>query len=102
MKKKNFDKAKGQLILKGHFDVFKSTKKPMKKGVFSRPSGNRIVTPIFFFTGVTGGWAGWATAHPNFGRIEGAAGQRRRGVGQHAALQLAHPVFGSHLRPFKF
>jgi len=44
--------------------------------------------------GVTGGWAGWAIAHPFFFRIEGAAGQRRR-----AALLLAHPAFGSHLRP---
>ena len=24
--------------------------------------------------GVSGGWAGWAIAHPGFGRIEGAAG----------------------------
>jgi hypothetical protein len=24
------------------------------------------------------GWAGWASAHPDFGRIEGASGQRRR------------------------
>ena len=42
--------------------------------------------------GVTGGWAGCAIAHPDLGRIEGAAGQRRR-----AALLLAHPVLGSYL-----
>ena len=29
-------------------------------------------------TGVTGGWAGWAIAHPGFGRIEGVARQLRR------------------------
>ena len=44
--------------------------------------------------GVSGGWAGWAIAHPVFGRIEGVAGQRRR-----AALLLAHPVLRSQLRP---
>ena len=44
--------------------------------------------------GVSGVWAGWAIAHSVFGRIEGAAGQRRR-----AALHLAHPVLGSELRP---
>ena len=44
--------------------------------------------------GVTGGWAGWPIAHPVLGRIEGAAGQRRC-----AALLIAHPVFGSQLRP---
>ena len=38
--------------------------------------------------------AGWAIAHPVFGRIEGAAGRQR-----HATLLLAHPVLGSHLRP---
>lgn len=45
--------------------------------------------------GVTGGWAEWAIAHPVFGRIEGAAGQRR----WRALLLLAHPVLGTHLRP---
>ena len=44
--------------------------------------------------GVTGGWAGGAIAHPDFGKLEGTAGQRRR-----AALLLAHPDFGSYLRP---
>ena len=44
--------------------------------------------------GVTGGWTGWAIAHPDFDRIEGAAGQLRR-----APLLLAHPAFGSYLRP---
>ena len=43
--------------------------------------------------GVTGGWAGWAIAHPVFGRIEGPAWQRRR-----TTLLLAHPVSGSQLR----
>ena len=37
---------------------------------------------------------GWAIAHPDFGKLEGTAGQRRR-----AALLLAHPDFGSYLRP---
>ena len=32
------------------------------------------------FRGVGSGWAGWAHAHPDFGQIEGAAGQRRRGA----------------------
>ena len=48
---------------------------------------------LIFYRGITGGWAGWAIAHLVFGRIEGAAGQRRR-----AALLIAHPVFGSQLR----
>jgi hypothetical protein len=47
-----------------------------------------------YFRGVSGGWAGWAIALPVLGRIEGAAGQRRRAV-----LLLAHPVFGSHYAP---
>ena len=42
--------------------------------------------------GVSSSWAGWAIAHPDFGRIEGATGQWRR-----AALLLAHPAFGSQL-----
>ena len=49
------------------------------------------------FRGISGEWAGWAgraIAHPDFGRIEGATQQR-----WHTALLLAHPVFGSHLRP---
>ena len=40
-------------------------------------------------------WAGWEIAHPVFGTIEGATGQRR-----HAILLIAHPVFGSQLRPW--
>ena len=40
--------------------------------------------------GVSGRWAGWAIAHPVFGRIEGAA-----------TLLLARTVLGSHLRPCK-
>ena len=44
--------------------------------------------------GVTGGWAWWAIAHLVSARIEGADGQLRR-----AALLIAHPVFGSQLRP---
>ena len=43
--------------------------------------------------GVSGGWAGWAIAHPVSDRIKDAAGQRRR-----AGLHLAHPVLGSELR----
>ena len=43
--------------------------------------------------GVSGGWAGWAIARSGFNRIESAAGQRRR-----AALLLAQPALGSHLR----
>ena len=41
--------------------------------------------------GVTGEWAGWAIAV--FGRIEGAAKQRRRAV-----ILIAHPVLDSYLR----
>ena len=44
--------------------------------------------------GVEGGWVGWAHTHPDFGKIEGAAGQRR-----HAALLLAHPDFQTLLHP---
>ena len=33
--------------------------------------------------GVSGGWAGWAIAHPDFGRIEGAAGRRRHATTRH-------------------
>ena len=53
------------------------------------------------FRGVSGGWAGWAIAHPVFGRIEGAAGRRRGGAAAAARAKLlhAHPVLGSHLRP---
>ena len=46
------------------------------------------------YRGVSGGQAGWAIAHPVFGRLEGATRQRRR-----AALLLAHPDLGSQLRP---
>ena len=49
---------------------------------------------IFNGLGVSGGWAGWAITHPVLGMLEGAARQRRR-----AALLLAHPDFGSYLRP---
>ena len=54
---------------------------------------NIYIFMIFVKTcrGVSGGWAGWAIAHPVFGRIEGAAGQRWR-----AALLLAPPVLGSY------
>ena len=36
----------------------------------------QAVGPIFGnrIRGVSGGWAGWAIAHPLFGRIEGATG----------------------------
>ena len=44
--------------------------------------------------GISGGRAGWVIAHPDFGKLEGTAGQRWR-----AALLLAHPDFGSYLRP---
>ena len=30
------------------------------------------------FRGVSGGWAGWTIVHPDFDRIEGAAGQWQR------------------------
>ena len=33
---------------------------------------------IYTYRGVSGWWAGWAIAHPDFGRIEGAAGKCRR------------------------
>ena len=32
----------------------------------------------FIIRGVSGGWAGWAIAHTDFGRIEGAAGSTHR------------------------
>ena len=51
---------------------------------------SRISKAVFSIRGVSGRWAGWAIAHPDFGRIEVAAGQRPR-----AALLLAHPVLGS-------
>ena len=35
------------------------------------------------FRGVSGGWAGWAIAHPDFGVIEGAAGRRRHATTRH-------------------
>ena len=47
--------------------------------------------------GVTGGWAEWAIAHPDFGSLEGAAGHPGCVV-----LLLAHPWYpalGSQLRP---
>ena len=44
--------------------------------------------------GVTVGWAGWAIAHPIFGKIVMRWQERRR-----TALLLAHPVLGSQLRP---
>ena len=42
--------------------------------------------------GVSGGWAGWAIAHPDFGRIEGAAGQLCGGAPHHyLPLQIFRP-----------
>ena len=49
---------------------------------------------IIFNLGVSGGLAGWTIALPDFDRIEGATGYQQR-----AALLLAHPAWGSHLRP---
>ena len=46
------------------------------------------------FRGVKGGWAGWAIAHPEFGRILMRRREQRR-----AALLLAYPALGSQLRP---
>ena len=40
------------------------------------------------------GWAGWAYAHPDFGSLEGAAGQWRR-----TALLLAHSDFQTLRHP---
>ena len=43
--------------------------------------------------GVSGGWAGWAIAHPVLGRIEGAARRRRGGSGtQHYYLPTQFEV----------
>ena len=42
--------------------------------------GIEFITTENKYRGVSGGWAGWAIAHPVFGKIEGAA----------------HPVLGSH------
>ena len=33
---------------------------------------------VYEVRGVSGGWPGWAIAHPVFGRIEGAAGRQRQ------------------------
>ena len=38
---------------------------------------------MIFTRGVSGVWAGWAIAHPDFGRIEGAAGRRRHATTRH-------------------
>ena len=46
-----------------------------------------------YIRGVGSGWAGWAHAHPDFGKIEGG-GQWRR-----AALLLAYPDFQTLLHP---
>ena len=58
----------------------------------------RCVISITFVTfsqrGITGGWAGWANAHPGFARIEGATRQW-----WWAELLIAHLVLGNHLRP---
>ena len=53
---------------------------------------NHVGGTNIHYRSVAGGWAGWAIAHPVFGRIEGAARQRYR-----AALLLAHPVLNSNL-----
>ena len=46
---------------------------------------------VTYFRDLNKGGAGGTIAPPHFGRIEGAAGQRRR-----AALLLAPPVLGSY------
>ena len=56
-------------------------KKVLSFDIFGRHTGTLI----------KGGGAGIAIAPTHFGRIEGAAGQRRR-----AALLLAPPVLGSY------
>ena len=48
---------------------------------------------LLMYRGVGSGWAGWAHAHPDFGKIEGG-GQWRR-----AALLLAYPDFQTLLHP---
>ena len=50
-------------------------------------------TPVY--RSISGGWTGWATAHPVFGILAGAARQRQRCN----ALLLAHLVLASHLNP---
>ena len=52
---------------------------------------------MIFLRRVSGGWAGWAIAHQDFGRIEGAARKRRRRASHY--VLLAHPDLGSYLRP---
>ena len=47
---------------------------------------------------MAGGQDGQLIAHPVFGIIEGATGQRRRAA-LHTTYVLAHPVLGSQLRP---
>ena len=47
------------------------------QNTFHCNSLNKLVTIANdMLQGVSGGWAGWAIAHPVFGRIEGAAGHR--------------------------
>ena len=71
----------------------------------AEPRGQEGARPLQIFAdkltlyrGVSGRWAGWAIAHPVFGIIEGATGQRRRAA-LHTRYVLAHPVLGSQLRP---
>ena len=59
----------------------------------AQPVDCSCMFPYIKYRGVNGGWAGWAIAHPVFGRIEGARGRRQ----QCATLLLAHPVLGSHM-----
>ena len=67
--------------------------------MFSNQSHNatlQTLSKIGITTGIPqGGRAGGAAAPPDFGRSEGAAGQRRR-----AALLLAHPDFQSLRHPW--
>ena len=61
----------------------------------AQPVDCNCMFPHIKYRGVSGGWLGWAIAHPVFGRIEGVAGRRQ----WRSALLIAHPVLGSHLRP---
>ena len=49
---------------------------------------------LVYTRGITGGWTGWAIAHPVMGRIKGAAMQWLR-----VALPLAQSTLGSQLSP---
>ena len=49
--------------------------------------------PKFIIRSVRDGWAGWVIAHPDFGRIEGFAGQC---AVEARPITLGHPYLDSY------